>query len=229
MKLLISADMEGISGVVSPNHTSSEHREYNRFRELMTSDVNAAIEGALAAGADEESLPLVFAKEGRGRLYYTATLRYALEASRVEARDEGIGLFTEILEPAGNPVEGSLKLGQVYRMHYVLYSSRDRDFLALRLPIPAGAETIDGSLATSQVVPGQEQNEEYWYYAPVRRIYDNEVRFYYDSFYRGKREGSFLFRTTTPGTFSVPPAIAELMYEEEVFGRTEGREYRIVP
>ena len=183
----------------------------------------------IAAGAAQESLPLVFSKEGQGRLYYTATLRYALEASRIEARDEGIGLFTEILDLAGNPVGGSLKLGQVYRMRYVLYSGRDRDFLALRLPIPAGAETIDGSLATSQLLPEQEQDEQDWYYAPVQRIYDNEVRFYYDSFYRGKREGSFLFRTTTPGTFSVPPASAELMYEEEVFGRTGGREYRIVP
>ena len=188
--------------------------------------------GSLASDSrtsEQDWLPLLFAKEGEGRLYYTATLRYALEASTVDARDEGIGLFTEILDAAGNPVEGSLKLGEVYKMHYVLYSSRDRDFLALRLPIPAGAETIDGSLATSQVVPGQKENEEYRYYAPVQRIYDNEVRFYYDSFYRGKREGSFLFRTTTPGTFSVPPATAELMYEEEVFGRTGGRVYRIVP
>jgi uncharacterized protein YfaS (alpha-2-macroglobulin family) len=198
---------------------------------LLQSAEAARVDTSAETGTrgEKEWLPLVFAKEGEGRLYYTATLRYALDASRVEARDEGIGLFTEILDPAGNPVEGALKLGEVYRMHYVLYSSRDRDFLALRLPIPAGAETIDGSLATSQIVPGQEQDEEYRYYKPVQRIYDNEVRFYYDSFYRGKREGSFLFRTTTPGTFSVPPATAELMYEEEVFGRTGGREYRIVP
>jgi uncharacterized protein YfaS (alpha-2-macroglobulin family) len=187
------------------------------------------LELSASARSDQEWLPLVFTKQGQGRLYYSATLRYALEASRVEARDEGIGLFTEILDLEGKPVEGSLKLGEVYRMHYVLYSSRNRDFLALRLPIPGGAETIDGSLATSQIVPDQAEDEEYWYYAPVQRIYDNEVRFYYDSFYRGKREGSFLFRTTTPGTFSTPPSTAELMYEEEVFGRTGGRKYRIVP
>jgi D-amino peptidase len=53
MKILISADMEGISGVVSSSHTSSNHKEYERFRRLMTADVNAAIEGALAGGADQ--------------------------------------------------------------------------------------------------------------------------------------------------------------------------------
>lgn len=53
MKVLISADMEGISGVVASSHTSSSHQEYARFRRLMTAEVNAAIEGALAGGADE--------------------------------------------------------------------------------------------------------------------------------------------------------------------------------
>jgi len=53
MKVLISVDMEGISGVVTRDHISSDHKEYERFRKLMTAEANAAIEGALAGGADE--------------------------------------------------------------------------------------------------------------------------------------------------------------------------------
>ncbi len=53
MNVLISVDMEGIAGVVTANHTSSEHKEYERFRKLMTAEANAAIEGALAGGADQ--------------------------------------------------------------------------------------------------------------------------------------------------------------------------------
>jgi D-amino peptidase len=53
MNLLISVDMEGISGVVTSDHTSSSHKEYERFRKLMTAEANAAIEGALAGGADQ--------------------------------------------------------------------------------------------------------------------------------------------------------------------------------
>lgn len=53
MKLLIAADMEGISGVVAWDHVTTTHAEYTRFRKLMTDDVNAAIEGALRAGVDE--------------------------------------------------------------------------------------------------------------------------------------------------------------------------------
>lgn len=51
MKLLICADMEGITGVTLWNHVSPEHAEYPRFRRLMTADVNAAIGGAWEAGA----------------------------------------------------------------------------------------------------------------------------------------------------------------------------------
>jgi D-amino peptidase len=53
MKVFISADMEGISGVVDATQTRMEEKEYERARKLMTGEVNAAIEGALAAGATE--------------------------------------------------------------------------------------------------------------------------------------------------------------------------------
>lgn len=53
MKVLISVDMEGITGVVSQSHTDHTTAEYQRFRKLMTADANAAIEGALAGGATD--------------------------------------------------------------------------------------------------------------------------------------------------------------------------------
>ncbi len=53
MKLLISADMEGITGVVDWKHVDHRDPEYGRFRKLMTADVNAAIRGALKGGADQ--------------------------------------------------------------------------------------------------------------------------------------------------------------------------------
>lgn len=63
MKVLISADMEGTCGVVSwvqvmpPEYVSgpepSSPDRYLRTRERMTAEVNAAVEGALAGGADE--------------------------------------------------------------------------------------------------------------------------------------------------------------------------------
>src|SRR5262245_42999096 len=55
MRVYISVDMEGVAGAghedqtdpVDPRHAG----DYNRFRRLMTAEANAAIEGAVLAGA----------------------------------------------------------------------------------------------------------------------------------------------------------------------------------
>jgi uncharacterized protein YfaS (alpha-2-macroglobulin family) len=196
--------------------------------------IDIAQEHKAGPGTASGQIPLTFSLEGKGSLYYAAQFRYCSAAAGVEPRDEGIGVAAEILDERGNPVEGTdLKLGTVYRMRLVLYSSRDRAFLAVRAPIPSGAEPIDGSLATSQVVRpvprGAEGDDAFgedpW--GPTTKVYDNEVRFFFDAFDRGRREVSFLFRTTTPGLFPTPPVQAELMYKGEVFGRTAGAVYRI--
>jgi len=51
MRVLIAVDMEGISGVVHWDHVKPGHFEYDRFRQIMTEEVNAAIDGALDGGA----------------------------------------------------------------------------------------------------------------------------------------------------------------------------------
>jgi D-amino peptidase len=53
MKILIAADMEGITGVTTWDHVTPGHAEYARFRKQMTQDVNAAVRGAFDAGAEE--------------------------------------------------------------------------------------------------------------------------------------------------------------------------------
>ncbi len=53
MKVYISCDMEGVSGIVDSKQTRMDGEEYKRAQKLMTGEVNAAIEGALAGGATE--------------------------------------------------------------------------------------------------------------------------------------------------------------------------------
>jgi len=59
--ILIAIDMEGISGVVLTSHIMKDEREYQRYRRLMTAETNAAVEGALAGGADR-----VIVNDGHG-------------------------------------------------------------------------------------------------------------------------------------------------------------------
>tara|TARA_B100000678_G_C18165939_1_gene485063 strand:+ start:70 stop:951 length:882 start_codon:yes stop_codon:yes gene_type:complete len=52
-KIYISSDMEGVVGAVTGEQLGPSGFEYQRFREFMTAEVNAAIEGARSAGAGE--------------------------------------------------------------------------------------------------------------------------------------------------------------------------------
>ena len=53
LKVFISVDMEGITGVVGREDVSTSGSQYQYFRKVMTKEANAAIEGALAAGATQ--------------------------------------------------------------------------------------------------------------------------------------------------------------------------------
>ena len=53
LKVLISVDMEGVAGVVTGEQLGPSGFEYGRFREFMTREALAAVEGARAAGATE--------------------------------------------------------------------------------------------------------------------------------------------------------------------------------
>lgn len=53
LKIYISADMEGVVGAVTGEQLGPDGFEYQRFREFMTAEVNAAIDAARAAGATE--------------------------------------------------------------------------------------------------------------------------------------------------------------------------------
>lgn len=61
LKIFISVDMEGIAGVVSGMETGSSGRDYDYCRKTVTLETNAAIEGALKAGAAE-----IVVRDGHG-------------------------------------------------------------------------------------------------------------------------------------------------------------------
>jgi uncharacterized protein YfaS (alpha-2-macroglobulin family) len=183
---------------------------------------------------------------GAGRLFYTASLRYGVPAELAGPRDEGLGVFAETLDEQGKTVsDGRLVPGKTYTRRVVVSSSRDRTFLALRAPVPSGAEILDALFVTSSTRPPAEEREEAQLRlaegraasaepypaaesAPVRFIMDDEVRFHWDRFPAGRREVRFRFRAVMPGVYPTPPAQAECMYEPEVLGRAAGELIRII-
>lgn len=201
--------------------------------------------------------PLAFEAEGTGRLFYSASFRYALPAEIVSARDEGIGVFRGVYTLDGERVSsGELSLGETYRMKVVLSTTKTRYDVGLRVPIPSGCDVLDSSFVTTgsyadqggtdnrtwsrETVYGDEasyvgegvayyREGAWWLYAygPSKRIYKNEVSYRFGMLYRGQQTIDFLFRVTTPGIYPTPPAYAEVLDEPEVFGRSEGVLFRV--
>ncbi|SIR45557.1 D-amino peptidase [Haladaptatus litoreus] len=52
MNVFISADMEGITGIADPRDVVKGEADYDAGRELMVGDVNVAVAGAVAGGAE---------------------------------------------------------------------------------------------------------------------------------------------------------------------------------
>jgi len=176
-----------------------------------------------------------FKKSGEGTLYYTMEMKYALPDETLTGRDEGLSLEYTVTD-----VETGLKInlkdpvvelisGRTYKATVKLVSPRDRTYVAVRAPIPSGAEIIDSTFVTAATVDGgDEVKRSSWrQWLTNKYIRDNEVQFFWDRFGSGSATVTFTFRASRRGVYPTPPVQGECMYEPEIFGRTDGNLYII--
>lgn len=187
----------------------------------------------------EKLLSLDFEKDGNGSLYYTSSLKYSIPYENQERRDEGLGLKMILVDslteeeilPEPGTCHIQLEAGRVYTVKINLSTNRDRQFIAVRAPIPSGAEILDSTFVTSpdDSYSGTDVTEknvwEHW--MSNQAIYDNEIQYFWNNFRKGSTTATFKFRAVRRGVYPVPPVTGECMYEPEVFGRTEGLLYTI--
>ena len=57
MKICISADIEGITGIAHGDETEKSKSDYQKFAKQMTDEVKAACEGAINSGASNNAGP----------------------------------------------------------------------------------------------------------------------------------------------------------------------------
>ena len=112
----------------------------------------------------------------------------------------------------------------------------------LEVPLPAGMEAIDTSLATSARPPGttrtQDEDDEsadlegyeFGFWNPFNHVElrDDRILLFADWLPSGVHSVNLVARATTPGTYVLQPARAEEMYTPEVFGRSEGGSFEIL-
>ena len=179
----------------------------------------------------DEMVDVNFSKKGKGTLYYTATLSYALPSEIQSARDEGFKVAATVYDyktgdavPPGNLIM-ALESGKTYKMRVEISSDKDRSYTAVRVPIPSGGEILDSTFKTAGT-QAQVDFDGGWYFSSTK-MYDNEAQFFLDWFPKGTCTIEFTFRAARRGVYPVVPALAECMYTPEVFGRSDGLIYTI--
>ncbi|MGC8838167.1 MAG: Ig-like domain-containing protein [Anaerolineae bacterium] len=176
---------------------------------------------------------------GKGRLYYTAHLRYYLPVEEVKALDRGILIRREyeLVDAPGKPI-AEAKVGDVIRVKLTLVAPYSLYYLVVEDPLPAGCEAIDVSLQTTSGAyeqgprverVGEEERWWSWWWTPSHaELRDEKVALFSTYLRAGTYEYTYLMRASLPGQFLTMPAQAYEMYFPEVFGRSDGGRFTVV-
>jgi alpha-2-macroglobulin len=202
-------------------------------RSTTSKGSDVAMATLLATGPAGSELPLTFTRTGSGTLFYSARLRYAVDRLFQQGLDQGIRVertYAPYVETGTRPAATSYKAGDLVRVTLTLQLTKDRRFVALTDPLPAGFEPVESWFATSaaglairQDDQGEAEDWTAWWrrggFDHVER-HDDRVELFATRLGVGRHTFSYIARATTAGVFRTAPAHAEEMYEPEVFGRT---------
>lgn len=208
-------------------------------------DSSRTLAGLLRDGPREQ-LALDVGLEARGTggpIYYYLTVHEIPTSQPVRPADEGIAVerwyerYTD-----GRPATG-VAAGDLVRVRLRITVPRERHFVVLDDPLPAGLEAVDLSLRTTGALPDpgpeveEREAETQWQYgsweagqwSPFdhRELRDDRVVYAATVLWAGVWDVSYVARATTPGTFVRPPAQAEEMYNPAVHGRSDGGSFTV--
>jgi uncharacterized protein YfaS (alpha-2-macroglobulin family) len=180
---------------------------------------------------------LTFEKQGAGTLFYSARLRYAVDRLFQTGFDQGFTIhrsyapYVEKGDP-GAPTT-TFRAGDLVQVTLKLKLAKERRYVAVTDPLPAGFEPIESwfattarDLARAQDNQGEPPDERSWWWWEERgwfdhvERHDDRVLLFATRLGEGEHVFSYIARATTAGTYRTAPAHAEEMYEPEVFGRT---------
>jgi uncharacterized protein YfaS (alpha-2-macroglobulin family) len=161
-------------------------------------------------------------------------------ASRTQAGPDVYRVYTD---PKGRPVDlAKVHAGDVVRV-IVLARLPDlsrverarRGYIAVTDKIGAGFEPIDPDLATVSRPPDLDASVPFGEFlrdnagsADHVELHDDRVNVYFDHPWGDYVTASYLLRATTPGTFTIPPASGELMYEAASEGYSDAGKVTIL-
>jgi uncharacterized protein YfaS (alpha-2-macroglobulin family) len=173
-------------------------------------------------------LNILFQRQGTGTLYYLMRLRYASAERTLAAMNNGFSIERTYSAVDGDAPLTTFEAGQMIEVTLRIRNTKERRFVAVTDPIPAGTEPVETRFATTAIetVERDQQRQErtwmWWQRGGFDRTerHDDRVNVFAMRLAEGEHEYTYLLRATTAGMFMTAPAHVEEMYEPEVFGRT---------
>jgi uncharacterized protein YfaS (alpha-2-macroglobulin family) len=212
-------------------------REEFRGRSAEAAATEVPMAQVLSAGPAGTAIPLTFRRAGEGTLFYAARLRYAVDALYQDGLDSGFHIerrYEPYVESGSRPAAASYAAGDLVRVTLTFRLTKERRYVAVTDPLPAGFEAVETWFATTARDLAGEQDRQtnaagdandwrnWWQYTGFDHVerHDDRVQLFATRLGEGVHVFSYIVRATTAGTFRTAPARAEEMYEPEVFGRT---------
>jgi hypothetical protein len=209
-------------------------REEFKGRTTGSVSANVPMNDLLARGEAGSPQALTFTRKGTGTLFYTARLRFAADQLFQDGLDNGIRIersYEPYVENGTRPAASSYNAGDLVRVVLTFHLAKERRYVAVTDPLPAGFEAVESWFATTaaslrDVRSEADEVEDGWFswwrrggFDHVER-HDDRIQLFATRLSEGTHSFSYVARATTAGTFRTAPARAEEMYEPEVFGRT---------
>jgi hypothetical protein len=217
--------------------TDEVARQEFKGRSAGSKSADFSMPQVLSKGTPGATLPLTFSRAGAGTLFYTTRLRYAADVATQQGLDSGFRVdrrYEPYVENGARPSSTTYNAGDLVRVTLTLRLTKERRFVAVTDPIPAGFEAVESWFATTARTIASQQDRQstpdgsadawdsWWRFGGFDHVerHDDRVQLFATRLSEGLHEFSYIARATTAGTFRTAPAHAEEMYEPEVFGRT---------
>ncbi|MDY6787163.1 MAG: alpha-2-macroglobulin family protein, partial [candidate division WOR-3 bacterium] len=167
---------------------------------------------------ENDEAKISFVKEGSGLLYYQMMLSF-VPTGKTNAEDYGFSVKKEII-PVNENIKGIVK-GEKYWVVLKINTPKDRLYVAVDDPLPAGFEIINAAFKTNEnIKTGNAYN---WYYGfNHKEIYYDRFLLFADYLTKGNHEYRYLVKAKFTGDFHMPQTKVSEMYTPEVFGTTSG-------
>jgi uncharacterized protein YfaS (alpha-2-macroglobulin family) len=209
-------------------------REAFTGRSTASASRHLPMSQVLPAAPAGTNRPLTFARDGAGTLFYTTRLRYAADEQFQQGLDRGFRIersYAPYVEQGSRPAATTYKAGDLVLVTLTLRLTKERRFVAVTDPLPAGFEPLESWFATTARTLGRAEEsadessrgwDAWWQRGGFDHVerHDDRVQLFATRLAEGRHQFAYIVRATTAGTFRTAPARAEEMYEPEVFGRT---------